>query len=265
MPILKRILKRNAHNPFFKILAGLGRSMNRLYENRNHDVQSNGELTVLKKLSNIKPTVIFDGGANVGDYCSLVNKIIPECKIYAFEPVEATYQQLVKNIHNIPNIVPFKKGLFKENCTSVMNLFSSNEHSSLYDIQGLKTASAHTQRIELICGDNFIKENNITSIDLLKLDVEGAEFDALIGFENAIKHGTIKAVQFEYGYINITTKKLLLDYYNFFDAYGYVVGKVFPKRVEFRKYEFKYEDFIGPNFIAVKKTEVELIDLLSKG
>lgn len=265
MSILKRILKRNTHNPFFKILAGLGRSMNRLYENRNHDVHSNGELTVLKKLSRIKPTVIFDGGANVGDYCCLANEIIPECKIYAFEPVESTYQELVKNIYNIQNIVPIKKGLFKENCTSVMNLFNSNEHSSLYDIQGLKTASDHTQQIELVCGDDFIKENNITSIDLLKLDVEGAEFDALIGFKNAIQHGNIKMVQFEYGYINISTKILLLDFYNFFEGNGYIVGKVFPKLVEFRPYAFKFEDFIGPNFIAVKKTEVELINLLSKG
>jgi hypothetical protein len=42
------------------------------------------------------------------------------------------------------------------------------------------------------------------------------------------------------------------------------LGKIFPKKVEFRKYDFIYEDFIGPNFIAVKKSETKLIDLLSK-
>ena len=108
-----------------------------------------------------------------------------------------------------------------------------------------------------------MRNQNIASVDFLKLDVEGAEYDALLGFENAIKQGTIKAVQFEYGYINISTKKLLIDYYTFFEANGYVLGKVFPKMVEFRKYHFKYEDFIGPNFIAVKKTETELIKMLS--
>jgi hypothetical protein len=71
-------------------------------------------------------------------------------------------------------------------------------------------------------------------------------------------------VQFEYGYINITTKRLLIDYYNFFEKYDYLVGKIFPKIVEFRKYNLIYEDFLGPNFIAVKKTETELIKLLSK-
>jgi hypothetical protein len=66
------------------------------------------------------------------------------------------------------------------------------------------------------------------------------------------------------GYINISTKKLLIDFYSFFEANGYVLGKIFPKTVEFRKYEFKYEDFIGPNFIAVKKAETNLINSLSK-
>jgi hypothetical protein len=42
------------------------------------------------------------------------------------------------------------------------------------------------------------------------------------------------------------------------------VGKIFPKKVEFRKYNFIYEDFIGPNFIAVKKSETDLIASLSK-
>ena len=52
---LKRIFKRNSHNFILKPLAGFGRSLNRLYENRNHDIYSNGELTVLKKLVRINP------------------------------------------------------------------------------------------------------------------------------------------------------------------------------------------------------------------
>ena len=111
MSTLKRIFKQNSHNSFFKALAGFGRSLNRLYENRNHDIHSNGEITVLKKMARLNPSVIIDGGANVGDYSIVANQIIPSCKIYSFEPVEATFQQLKENIKDIQNIIPVKKGL----------------------------------------------------------------------------------------------------------------------------------------------------------
>lgn len=264
MSKLKRIYKRNSHNSLFKGLAGFGRALNRLYENRNHDIYSNGEMTVLKKISKINPSVIIDGGANVGDYSLMVSKIIPKCRIYAFEPVKSTFHKLTENVREYSWIHPMMSGLFKENCSMEINLFKADEHSSLYDIQGLPEKSNLKETIKLIRGDDFFEEKNIESVDFLKLDIEGAEYDALLGFEKSIKSGKVKAIQFEYGYINITTKKLLIDFYKFFEANDYVVGKIFPKKVEFRKYDFIYEDFIGPNFIAVKKSESKLIELLSK-
>ncbi len=260
---VKRIFKRNTHNFIFKPLAGFGRAINRLYENRNHDIYSNGELTILNKLSKINPLIIIDGGANVGDYSLMVTKVIPKSKIFAFEPVMSTFNKLMENTRGYTRIHPIMTGLYKENCSLEINLFNADEHSSLYDIEGLPEKSNKSETIILIRGDDFMNEKNIETIDFLKLDIEGAEYDALLGFENCIKKGSVKAVQFEYGYINITTKKLLIDFYNFFEANEYVVGKIFPKRVEFRKYNFIYEDFIGPNFIAVKKSETKLIELLS--
>lgn len=264
MSSLKRFFKINSHNFIFKSLAGFGRALNRLYENRNHDIYSNGEMTVIEKISKFNPSVIIDGGANVGDYSLLIAHIIPGCKIYAFEPVYSTFQKLIENKKDHDTIIPVMKGLYKENCVLEINLYKADEHSSLYDIQGLPEKSQQKQSINLIRGDDFMLEENIDSIDFLKLDIEGAEYDAIIGFESTIQYGKIKAIQFEYGYINITTKKLLIDYYNFFEANGYIVGKIFPKTVEFRNYNFMYEDFIGPNFIAVKKSEIELINLLSR-
>lgn len=264
MTSLKKIIKINSHNAFFKALAGFGRALNRFYENRNHDIESNGELTILKKLAPFDPSIIFDGGANIGNYSLLINQIVPHCRIYAFEPVESTYEKLVDNTKNCKLVCPIKKGLFKENSQIEINLFPSDEHSSIFKIEGLKYNIVNKEKIELIKGDDFIQNNKIASIDLLKLDIEGAEYDALLGFEESFRMGIIKMVQFEYGYINITTKKLLIDYYNFFEKNDYIVGKIFPKNVEFRKYDYIYEDFLGPNFVAVKKSEIELIDILSR-
>lgn len=261
---LKRLFKRNSHNFIFKPLAGFGRALNRFYENRNHDIHSNGEITVLRKLAKTQPSVIIDGGANVGDYSVMAGSMFPGCRIYSFEPVKDTFQKLSEKMKFHSDIHPINKGLFKENCSKEINLFETDEHSSLYNIEGLQYTSNQKEVIELIRGDDFVKEKNIESIDLLKLDIEGAEYDALSGFEESLRNGIIKMVQFEYGYINVTTKNLLIDYYNFFEKHDYLVGKIFPKIVEFRKYDLIYEDFLGPNFIAVKKTETGLIELLSK-
>ncbi len=260
----KRFFKRNTHNNFFKVLAGFGRSLNRLYENRNHDIYSNGELTVLKKLSKLNPSVIIDGGANIGNYSLQINQLIPNTRIYSFEPVKSTFEKLKENVGKINNITTIEKGLYKNNCTQEIRIFPSSTHSSLIDIEGLSYKSNEKQTIELIKGDDFLKNYNIDEVDFLKLDIEGAEYDAIIGFEEHIMNGKIKMIQFEYGYINISSKKLLIDFYNYFDSKGYLLGKIFPKNVEFRKYELKYEDFLGPNYIAVKKTEKELINLLMK-
>src|SRR5450759_1905487 len=116
MSTLNRIFKKNSHNSLFKGLAGFGRALNRLYENRNHDIYSNGELTVLKKISKFNPSVIIDGGANVGDYSSMVIQTIPDCKIYALEPVESTFHKLVENMKEHSSVNPVMKGLFKDNC-----------------------------------------------------------------------------------------------------------------------------------------------------
>jgi hypothetical protein len=85
-----------------------------------------------------------------------------------------------------------------------------------------------------------------------------------LGFEEHIKAKKIKMVQFEYGYINITTRKLLIDFYDFFEKHGYTLGKIYPKTVEFKDYHYKLEDFLGPNIIAVSNNETELINLLKK-
>lgn len=260
----KRFFKRNTHNNIFKALAGFGRALNRLYENRNHDLYSNGELTVLKKISKLNPSIIIDGGANIGKYSLLVNQLMPNTLIYSFEPVKDTFEKLKTNVEGLKNIIPIQKGLYNETCAKEINIYPSNTHSSLFDIEGFSQKPNQKQIIELTKGDDFIDSYKIETIDLLKIDVEGAEYDVLLGFEKHLQNGKIKMIQFEYGYINITTKKLLIDFYNFFESNGYVIGKIFPKTVEFRKYNFKYEDFLGPNFVAVKKTEIELINLLMK-
>ena len=261
---LKRFFKRNTHNLLFKALAGFGKSMYRFYENRNHDALSNGEFIVLKKLAKIKPGTIFDVGANVGHYAELVIRTNPDATLYCFEPVQNTFMALEKNLGQFSksNLQLVKQGLFKEDTSREINIYRTNELASLFDIKGIDYGVIKKEKIDLVSCESFMTREQIHTIDFIKLDLEGAEMDALLGMQNALANRKIRAIQFEYGYINITTKNLLGDYYAFFENCGYILGKVYPKSVEFRAYKHIHEDFIGPNFIAVHKSDSELINLL---
>ena len=73
----------------------------------------------------------------------------------------------------------------------------------------------------------------------------------------------MKVIQIEYGKANIFSGFLLKD---LFEKLGtqYAIGKIYPRRVDFQSYSTRDEDFIGPNFLAVRKTEPELIARLSR-
>jgi FkbM family methyltransferase len=262
--VFKRFFKRNTHNLLFKALAGFGRSMNRFYENRNHDIFSNGESFVLMRLAKLNPSIIFDVGANVGHWAEMATAYCKNAKIYSFEPVPETYQKLINTIEHvgIDNTIAINSGLYKDTISGKINVYTGDEHSSIYEAKEPGVTATKTIDIALIKGDEFIKSNNLDFVDFVKLDVEGAEYDALLGLESTLSEHKIRMVQFEYGYINIATRILLIDCYEFFTKHGYIVGKLYPNKVEFRDYAFKHEDFIGPNFIAVRKTDIELIELL---
>lgn len=101
----------------------------------------------------------------------------------------------------------------------------------------------------------------IDTIDFMKIDVEGMEYKVLEGFGDMIAQ--VRAVQFEYGIFNISSRHLLLDLMSFFEHRGFLVGKIYPRQVEFFSYHFDRENFLGSNFIAVRKDEEAYIRLLS--
>jgi len=93
---------------------------------------------------------------------------------------------------------------------------------------------------EIICtvctGDNYLSQNKIDHIDLLKIDAEGADHLVLKGFSEALAQEKIGSIQFEYGRAAIAANFLLKDFYEYLTSYGFSVGKLYPNHVEFRLY-----------------------------
>lgn len=144
------------------------------------------EEDLLKFLDNYIPNnaIIFDIGANIGNHSMYWAVKRNAEKIYAFEPVNETFNTLCKNIE-INNL---------EKIITPMNIGLSNEHSNaeiiFYDYTniggtGLRQTNAGNLGIKLEALDSL--DLSLDRIDFMKIDVEGHEVKTLKGSINTIK------------------------------------------------------------------------------
>jgi FkbM family methyltransferase len=245
----------------------------RAYENRNFDLKSNGEEWYLRELG--KPAgglkCVFDVGANVGDWLLLCQRYSPGATIHAFEIAPPTFEKLRKNTGHLANVIFNPVGLSERN--EEIEIFYSEEHDGVTSafkdnlgedlrMQGIKPLQPRSIRAKVIRGDDYVKQHGIETIDVLKIDVEGMEESVLNGFQDTFARRGIRLVQFEYNTTNIVSKFLLRDAHHFFARFGYRLGKLYPNYVDFRDYNYRHEDFAGPNMIAIRNDDRELLKLL---
>lgn len=131
---------------------------------------------------------IVDVGANTGIYSLVSQAINPKAKVFAFEPIKKNYNKLASNIklNNFP-IVSIEKAL--SNNTGEAIVYDVPEKDIIYSVtigKNFNDPGVATQEteIETITLDDFIIENNISKIDLIKIDVESHEPEVLEGFKN---------------------------------------------------------------------------------
>lgn len=120
-----------------------------------------------------------------------------------------------------------------------------------------------TVRGEVRIGDDYCSKQNVVHIDLLKVDVEGAEHNVLFGLKGMIEAGNVDVIQFEYNHARLHSRFLLRDFYDLLGG-QYMLGRLTSRGVRFKPYELTDEDFAGPNYVAVLRSRQYLIDRISE-
>jgi len=256
-------LPKYYHIKILRILNKLAVIYHECYENKNYDINSNGEKFLLKKLRKSNNlNCIFDVGANKGDYSMLSRVISPKAKIFAFEPVFETFEILISNLKGI-GISTHNFALGDIVGSSEINLYEKDTLSSMVNFQNeFLNKDFKKIKINVKTGNSFLKEKpEIKEISLLKIDTEGYENKVLEGFNEFFK--IINVIQFEYGLANLSSKYFLFDYFKDYSSV-FKIGKLYPGGVVFfDEYNINIENFIGPNFVMVRKDRKDLIELLS--
>lgn len=134
-------------------------------------------------------TSVFDIGANTGFYSVLAKTLEPTCAVHAFEPLPKVHQKLVRNNSlNNYNIVCSTYALSNFNGTasvfptSLDHVYSVTVNKNLYEHKKTFEIKIHTKLLK-----DYIEENNIGKIDLMKIDVETHEVEVLEGMGPYLK------------------------------------------------------------------------------
>ncbi len=128
--------------------------------------------------------IILDIGANIGATSIFFALNYPNSTIFSFEPVSETYDILLKNTKLFNNI--FCKKYAVTNNTGEQQIYIDQERlgrSSLIEKHRNMDIS-YSEKTKTINLNNFIDENNISKIDILKIDCEGSEVEILDSIKN---------------------------------------------------------------------------------
>lgn len=157
----------------------------------------------------IKPhVVVYDIGANVGFYSILAAQLAGEKgKVYAFEPLNRNVEYIRRHarLNKMKNIEVFEAAV------------SDQSGEALFDL-GVSIATGHLSesgsvKVPLVCLDDMVSTGDILPADIMKVDVEGAEYAALQGAQRLIEeHRPIIFLDTHGRDVHDLTIKLLTSY-----------------------------------------------------
>ncbi len=131
---------------------------------------------------------IVDGGAYRGDFSLDMANVFPHATIYAFEPQNNSFALLAQNTATIDRIESVNcalgnnsgKAVFYTNLSPLTNSLSKSTSDAMNYFQGFNDPKT-MEDVEVVTLNDFLSKKGISGIDILKLDLQGHELEAIQG------------------------------------------------------------------------------------
>jgi len=120
---------------------------------------------------NFEPKLIIDGGANIGMSAIYYALRYPKAKIISLEVSPENFDLLKHNTRDFPNVKPICKGVWNE--SGHLKIINQGAGENAFMVKRVDSASEGT--IPAISLHDIMLQENVDVLDIVKLDIEGAE------------------------------------------------------------------------------------------
>jgi FkbM family methyltransferase len=144
-----------------------------------------------KSLNKLRPEVIVDIGCNNGVSLVAFKADYPNSRIIGIEPDPGNYAQAILNVQGLENVEVINEAVWHSNGSLELKDNGKGDFAFSFVTKGKTIAVVNTVTI-----DSLMKRMNINNIDLLKIDIEGGEYD-LFKFGNNEWLSKVKCIVIE--------------------------------------------------------------------
>ena len=152
--------------------------------------------------------VCLDVGAHVGQTIDLLQRSFNKPTIYAFEP-SSTMFQILQSKEFVSQVFLYNLALGKVTCKREFTNYKISTLSSLLPLdiheenRFRNVEMVNKELVEIDTVDNFLKQNCINYVDLLKIDTQGYDLEVLLGAEEALQRGVVQNVIVELNFVRM--------------------------------------------------------------
>jgi FkbM family methyltransferase len=174
MPLLQPVLQRARRQLVVRVaLDGVPHEFH---------VDSTGDLRVLYEVWAVRvydvpplrgASTLIDAGANIGASVAFFKARCPNAVVHAYEPDPASFRKLVRNVGSLAGVRLHREAIWTTDGETVLYSSRQGWDSSLIERQGRPV------RVACRTLESALREAGLDRVDLVKLDIEGAEFAVL--------------------------------------------------------------------------------------
>lgn len=233
-----------------------------------NDLSTNGESAlqrwILRSSQAGEQIHVADVGANVGRWSDSMLGAACEAgremdlRLHAFEPNAQAFDRLAQALDGRRASLS-RTALSDRAGTSLLHVVApAAGRNSLYPVPG--TRESASESVVTITLDSYAERSGVARFALVKIDAEGHDLAVLRGAGALLAEHRIAVAQFEYNHCWVFARTFLRDAFEFLLPFGYQVGKLTPRGVEFYPcWDPDLETFVAGNYLACDPAAAALL------